>query len=116
MDKQPNVETTLSPPPSYVPVTGQTVPGQPVDPNLNIGGPLPDYHYQAEVVVQKPLQEEIDNPVPLYKLVNTSKISKRCLPQQAEIDPILKEIETKILRKVHRSTHFLLRPTCGLSK
>ena len=35
-----------------------------------------------------------------------SKISKRRLPQQAEIDPILKEIKTRILRKVHLPTSF----------
>ena len=99
------MDTNLSPP-SYAPVTGETVLGQPVDPDLDIGGPFPNFHDQAEVVVRKPLWEEIDAPVPLYKLVDISKISKRRLPQQAEIDPILKEIKTKILRKVHLPTSF----------
>ena len=99
------MDTDLSPP-SYAPVTGETVPGQPVDPDLDVGGPFPNFHDQAKIVVWSPLWEEIDAPVPLYKLVDTSKISKRRLPQQAEIDPILKEIETKILRKVHLLTSF----------
>ena len=33
---------------------GKMVPGQPVDPYLDIGGPLPNYHDQAEVVVCRP--------------------------------------------------------------
>ena len=82
------------------------MPGQPVDPDLDVGGPFPNFHDQAEIVVRSPLWEEIDAPVPLYKLVDMSKISKRHLPQQAEIDPILKEIKTKILRKVHLPTSF----------
>ena len=102
LERGQKVDTDLSPP-SYA---GETVPGQPVDPDLDVGGPFPNFHNQAKVVVQSPLQEEIDAPVPLYKLVDTSKISKRRLPQQAEIDPILKEIETNILRKIHLPTSF----------
>ena len=105
LERGQKVDTDLSPP-SYAPVTGETVPGQPIHPDLDVGGPFPNYHEQTEVVVQNPLREEIDAPVPLYKLVDTSKISKRHLPQQAEIDPILKEIETKILRKVHLPISF----------
>ena len=54
----------------------------------------------------RPLQEELDTPFPLHKLVDTSKISQRRLPRQSEIDPILKEIETKILGQVHLPTSF----------
>ena len=105
-NEQPHTKEPQLSPPSYTPVTGKTVPGQPVDPDLDIGSPLPNYHDQAKLVVRRPLQEELDAPIPLHKLVDTSKISQRRLPQQSEIDPILKEIETKILRQVHLPTSF----------
>ena len=113
-NEQPHTEEPQLGPPSYAPVTGEMVPGQPIDPDLDIGGPLPNYHDQAEVVVRRPLQEELDAPIPLHKLVDTSKISQRRLPRQSEIDPILKEIETKILRQVHLPTSS--GPTRSLSK
>ena len=105
-NEQPHTGEPQLSPPSYAPVTGKMVPGQPVDPDLDIGGPLPNYHDQAEVVVHRPLQEELDAPIPLHKLVDTSKISQRRLPRQSEIDLILKEIETRILRQVHLPTSF----------
>ena len=105
-NEQPHTEEPQLSPPSYAPVTGETVPGQPVDPDLDIGGPLPNYHDQVEVVVHRPLQEELDAPIPLHKLVDTSKISQRRLPRQSKIDRILKEIVTKILRQVHLPTFF----------
>ena len=105
-NEQPHTKEPQPSPPSYSPVTGETVPGQPVDPDLDIGGPLPNYHDQAEVVVRRPLQEELDAPIPLHKLVDTSKIPQRRLAQQSEIDLILKEIEMKILRQVHLPTSF----------
>ena len=79
-NEQPQTREPQLSPPSYTPVTGKMVPGQPVDPDLDIGGPLPNYHDQAEVVVRRPLQEELDAPIPLHKLVDTSKISQRRLP------------------------------------
>ena len=105
-NEQPHTGKPQLSPPSYTPVTGKMVPGQPVDPDLDICGPLPNYYDQAEVVVCRPLQEELDVPIPLHKLVDASKISQRRLPQQSKIDPILKEIETRILRQVHLPTSF----------
>ena len=79
-NEQLHTEESQLSPPSYALVTGETVPGQPIDPDLDIGGPLPNYHDQAEVVVHRPLQEELDTPIPLHKLVDISKISQRRLP------------------------------------
>ena len=93
-------------PPSHEPVTGKPLTGIPVDRDMDLSGPFPNYHDQTEFTARKPLREEIDAPVPLYKLIDTSKIARRRLPQQSEIDPILKEIQTKILRQVHLPASF----------
>ena len=101
----PPVAPVLNPP-SHEPVPGKPLTGIPVDRDMDLGGPFSNYRDQTEFTARKPLREEIDAPVPLYKLVDTSKIARKRLPQQSEIDPILKEIQTKILRQVHLPASF----------
>ena len=69
----------------------------PLDTDIDIDNPITNYHDLVDVVVRHPNHDELEHPIPLSGLVDMSKIARRPLPQQSELDPLLKEIQTKIL-------------------
>ena len=88
---------TIYQPPSYVPARGKQLPPMPLDTDIDTGNPITNYHDLVNVVVRRPNHDELEPPIPLSRLVDTSKIARCQLPQQSELDPLLKEIQTKIL-------------------
>ena len=89
-----------------MPTKGEQLPPMPLDTDIDTGNPITNYHDLVDVVVRRPNHDELEPPIPLSRLVDTSKIARRHLPQQSELDPLLKEIQTKILRQVHLPTSF----------
>ena len=97
---------TIYQPPSYVPARDKQLPPMPLDTDIDTGNTITNYHDLVDVVVRHPNHDELEPPIPLSHLVDTSKIARRRLPQQSELDPLLKEIQMKILRQVHLLTSF----------
>ena len=106
LPQNPHKPETIYQPSSYVPAKGKQLPPMPLDMGIDMGNPITNYHDLVNVVVQHPNHDELEPPIPLSCLVDTSKIARRRLPQQSEIDPLLKEIQMKILRQVHLLTSF----------
>ena len=96
----------ISKPPCSEPAANMRLPPKPLDTTIDVGQPIPNYHDLADIEVRRPLPDELEPPLPLSRFVDTSKIARRRLPQQSELDPLLKEIQTKILRQVHLPTSF----------
>ena len=97
LTQNPHKPETIYQPPSHVPAKGKQLSPMPLDTNIDMGNPITNYHDLVDVVVRHPNHDELEPPVPLSCLVDTSKIARRRLPQQSELDPLLKEIQTKIL-------------------
>ena len=106
LPRNPHTPETIYQPPSYVPAKGQQLPPMPLDTDIDTGNPITNYHDLVDVVVRCPNHDELESPILLSCLVDTSKIARRRLPQQSELDPLLKEIQTKILRQVHLPASF----------
>ena len=105
MPLQPK-QDILYPAPSYIPSEGKSIKPTPLDTKTDTGSPLVNYYDLVDCVVRCLVDYELDSPVPLSQLIDTSKIAHQRLPQQSEIDLLMKEIQTKILRQVHLLTSF----------
>ena len=78
----------------------------PVDPATDLGIPLEQYKDLIDLVFRQPNSADIALPVPLAELLDVSKLNTRDLPKQSKIDPMIKLIESKILRQVHLPMSF----------
>ena len=71
------------------------------DPNMDIEENSP---HQEGIITETyvvPDQSYLEQPQELIKLVNTSKVMQRYLPQQPDIDKILNIIKRKVLKGMH---------------
>ena len=87
----------ISKPPCSEPAVNMRLPPKPLDTTIDVGQPIPNYHDLADIEVRRPPPDELEPPLPLSRFIDMSKIARRRLPQQSELDPLLKEIQTKIL-------------------
>ena len=76
--------------------------------------PLERYKDLIDLVFRRPNSADLALPVPLAELLDVSKLNTRDLPKQHKIDPMVKLIESKVLRQVHLPTSFrdLHGPIC----
>ena len=106
LPQNPRRPETIYQPTSYVPAKGKQLPPMPLDTDIDTGNPITNYHDLVDIVIRCPNHDELEPPILLSRLVDTFKIARHRLPQQSEIDPLLKKIQTKILQQVHLPTSF----------
>ena len=93
---------SIRPPPKPSNVDNATTsPNLGPDPSMDIEENSP---HQEGIITETyvvPDQSYLEQPQELIKLVNTSKVMQRYLPQQADIDKILNIIKRKVLKDMH---------------
>ena len=67
---------TIYQPPSYVPAKGRQLPPIPLDTDIDTDNPVTNYHDLVDIVIRRPNQDELEPPIPLSQLVDTSKIAR----------------------------------------
>ena len=94
-------------PPSHIPANPKTKMKQlSVDPNTDLGIPYHRFKDLVDLLIRAPNKQDTDPLVPLSEIVDVRKVSRRDLPKQKDLDPIIKLIDTRILRQVHLPTTF----------
>ena len=71
------------------------------DPNVDFKENSPHQEGIITEMYVAPDQSYLEQPQELTKLVNTSKVVQKNLPQQADIDKILDIIKRKVLKATH---------------
>ena len=77
-----------------------------VDLALDLGIPLESYKDIIDLIILRPIADDLAWPVPLVELIDVSKLNARDLPKQSKIDPVFKLIQSKILWQIHLPTSF----------
>ena len=93
--------------PAHMPANPRHIPGRAiVDPAMDLGIPLESYKDLIDLIVRRPNADDLARTVPLAELIDVGKLNIRDLPKQSKIDPVLKLIQSKILRQIHLPTSF----------
>ena len=77
-----------------------------MDPNVDLGIPLHQFKDLVDLVIHAPNKTDTDPDVPLSEFTDVHKLHAHEIPKQKNLDPLLKLLETKILRQVHLPTSF----------
>ena len=77
-----------------------------MDPNVELGIPLLQFKDLVDLVIHAPNKTDTDPAVPLSEFTDVRKLHAHEIPKQKNLDPLLKLLETKILRQVHLPTSF----------
>ena len=78
----------------------------PMDPNVDLGIPLHQFKDLVDLVIRAPNKTDTDPTVPLSEFTDVCKLHAHEIPKHKNLDPLLKLLETKILRQVHLPTSF----------
>ena len=76
LPQNPHKPETIYQPPSYVPAKGKQLPPMPLDTDIDMGNPITNYNDLVNVVVRCPNHDELEPPILLSRLVDTSKIAR----------------------------------------
>ena len=95
----------------YPPATLQTnlrmrTPCLPMDPNVDHRVPLHQFKDLVDLVIHAPNKTDTDPTVPLSEFMDVHKLHAHEIAKQKNLDPLIKLLETKILRQVHLPTSF----------
>ena len=77
-----------------------------MDPRIDLGILLQQFKDLVDLVIRAPTKTDTKPAVPLSEFTDVPKLHAHEIPKQKKLDPLLKLLETKILRQIHLPTSF----------